>query len=310
MKTMKNLVLSFMLVMLTTGCVATYQPPLNAENRAKINNLEAVTLVAQEEIDVQFIPSMAGASAGASYGIIGALVGSAIDASINDTRSKEAEIRAKPDRDMLLGYDYRPVLNEAVAKQVAGVQWTGDIIVTQDVQVEDFDVMTYQGQARDGIVFINSSYALSPAQDMVFVKAYIAVHERVDNPEGDKKLKNKPMAAWTLQYQSPARNDILNSYTEDDVQVDVRWDRDALIQELVRGADHLGYLAKFTLDDGLTKEEYLLKEQTMLVGPAKTEGKGFYLGEYDGNKIYRLGSGALHSVPADEGVAVNFLMAQ
>ena len=76
------------------------------------------------------------------------------------------------------------------------------------------------------------------------------------------------------------------------------------------GADHLGYLAKFTLDDGLTQEEYKLKEQTMLVGPAKTEGKGFYLGEYDGNKIYRLGSGALHSVPADEGVAVNFLMAQ
>ena len=30
----------------------------------------------------------------------------------------------------------------------------------------------------------------------------------------------------------------------------------------------------------------------------------------DGNKIYRLVSGALHSVPADEGVAVNFLMAQ
>lgn len=66
-----------------------------------------MTLVAQEEIDVQFIPSMVDVSADARFGIVGALVGSAIDASINDMRSKKAEIRAKPYRDMLLGYDYR-----------------------------------------------------------------------------------------------------------------------------------------------------------------------------------------------------------
>lgn len=180
------------------------------------------------------------------------------------------------------------------------MQWTGDVIVTQDVQVKDFDDMTYQGQARGGIAFINSSYALSPEQDMVFVKAYIALHEHVDNPDSDKKAKNKVLAAWTLQYQSPAPNEALNSYTEDDVQVDVRWDRDALIQELTRGADHPGYVAKFTLDDGLMKEECQFKEQTMLVGSAKREGKDFYLGEYDGNKIYRLGSGPWHSVLADE----------
>jgi len=303
-------------LVLLSGCVTTYQPQLTPEERESINSIEAITIVPQEEIDVQFVPSMAGSSAGAAYGIVGALVGSAIDASINDTRSKEAEVNAKPYRDLLLGYDASAIVKATIESQLSGLESISEVVVTSDRQMEDLEPKEYQGLGKDGVLFVNSSYALSPQQDVLFVKAFINLYQRFDQSEAEKSKKNKLIAGWMLQYQSPSRAISLDVSEEGDQGTAYQaviapaplWTKEDLISEIERGAKHVGHLVKVTLDDTRTAEDYAAMVGEIPVGGA--QGQGYPLGEFDGNKIYRVATGALYSVPAGEGLIVNMIMAQ
>ena len=313
---MNRFLLAFTALALLSGCVTTYQPQLTVEERAAISSIEAVTIVPQEEIDVQFVPSMAGSSAGAAYGIVGALVGSAIDASINDTRSKEAEVNAKPYRDLLLGYDASAVVKATLESQLSGFESISDVVVTSDRQMEDLEPKEYQGLGKDGVLFVNASYALSPQQDVLFVKAFINLYQRFDQTEAEKPKKNKLIAGWMLQYQSPSRALSLDTVEEVDQSTADQailapaplWTKEDLIAEIERGAKHVGHLVKVTIDDTRTAEDYAAMVGEIPVGGAT--GEGYPLGEFDGNKIYRVATGALYSVPAGEGLIVNMIMAQ
>lgn len=145
-----------------TACAATPNDFLSADTRAKIASTEVVVPVSQNEIYIYVPPSTSGAVAGAAGGLVGGLVGAIIDASINSVQTHKAETAVKPLRDVMVDYNFDPMMQGDVRDALAPLSWLGIDKIRVSKQVDPKGLDAELAKSTDGaILVVSTQYSLS-----------------------------------------------------------------------------------------------------------------------------------------------------
>lgn len=196
--------LTIVLVVIATAACAGYKPKLTDDVKADISTVRVLSIIHQDELNVQINASSTGAGAAAGFGLLGALVGTAIDASVNDARSKSAEERVEPFRAVMQGTNTTAAINETIEKSVESLDWaTANFEVFDDS--DNFKVSdSMKGLEEDALLVINSSYALTPELESVEVKSELALYmnKNKQSEESSKKRTKNTRSSHHAAYRS------------------------------------------------------------------------------------------------------------
>lgn len=188
---MKKLTATLALSVLVTACATPREfNRVDPGARAHLQDMETVLFVTQEEIGTEInVSNMATATGG---GLIPAL----IDASVNADRTKKAEELVGPLRDKLIDYDFGAQLESAIEAELAetGVEGAGSVDLQRAI---DKNTMADRvgASVADAVMFINSTYKLTPDFDAVVATADVkvypvnpALNAYKEKPDEDEKM--------------------------------------------------------------------------------------------------------------------------
>lgn len=151
-----RLLVLFSFVVSMTACATQPYNHIDREARAHFESVESYLVVPQDEIyaDIQRsnITGMMG----------GGLLWALVDASVDNSRTKDAETAIAPIRNKLLNYDFAEILATNINTKLMGVDWLNSTqLVLERARPEDFVAKKYEACNASAILFINADYKLS-----------------------------------------------------------------------------------------------------------------------------------------------------
>lgn len=170
---MKKLVLTVAAISLAGCATPRGYNLIDAEARPELNSMESVLLVKQSELGSAIETSNISAATG------GGLIPALIDAGVNANRTKTAEEMISPIRDKMIDFDFPAQLESDIEAALADIGIEG-ITEVELVRAEDrtYRQDTVAETSADAVMFIDSTYQLSPNFDMVVVTANVTVYPK------------------------------------------------------------------------------------------------------------------------------------
>lgn len=197
--------LTVLAVVITTSACTSFQPKLTDELKSGIATVRVISVIHQEELNVQMNASNGGAAAASSLGFIGVLVGSVVDASINSARSKTAEEKAERFRVALSGSNTTGAINDILKESVESIDWADVNFVTYQ-DSEEFKSSNLRGEMEslqeDALIVLYSSYSLTPELESLEIATRLALYKRPDEPVDNGPSRNRALYESGMKYQS------------------------------------------------------------------------------------------------------------
>lgn len=216
--------LSVLAVVIATSACTTFQPKLTDELKDDIASVRVISVIHQEELNVQMNASNSGAvAAGAGFGAIGGLIGAIADVSINSARSKAAEKKAEQFRAALSGINTTSAINNTLRESVESIDWAEANFVTYQ-DSEEFKNSHIRGEMdklqEDALIVLYSSYSLTPELESLEITTRLALYEKPDTPvkKSDGPSRTRASYASGMKYQSKLYGGRYRSNSGEDVE--------------------------------------------------------------------------------------------
>jgi hypothetical protein len=170
-------IISFLLFLsILSSCAPNVHKPLESLAKEQISTTDAYLIIEQQEINANIDQSNVTAAMG------GGLIAALIDASINNSRAKEAEKLMKPIRDSLIDFQFDKYLMEQLQKQMSSVEWMN----LKSLQLKkDFSEESISGFFKDSsasvVLYVQTNYYLTP--DFKDLKVLSKVYMLPNNEE-------------------------------------------------------------------------------------------------------------------------------
>lgn len=208
-------------IVVTTSACTSFQPKLTDELKSDIASVRVISVIHQEELNVQMNASTGGTAAAASFGLIGALVGSIADASVNSARSKAAEEKAERFRAVLSGSNSTAAINTTLRESVESVDWAEtNFVPYQDS--EEFKTANLNGvledMEEDALIVLYSSYSLTPELESLEIATRLALYKRPDQTAKDGPKRNRVLYQSGMKYQSKLYGGRYRSNTAEELE--------------------------------------------------------------------------------------------
>ncbi|MEE9491975.1 MAG: hypothetical protein V3W04_01165 [Gammaproteobacteria bacterium] len=280
MQIVKVTVLLFLVFL--SGC-ATYTPALTEKQKAAIDVIDVYHAVISNEIKVQHARSNAGAMGAASgMGALGGLIGGLIEAGINKNRAIKSDRKAVKYREMLGGYDFNAVVNNAVASVFSDSELLSfNPVKSFPEGTKKFDIRTSSDSSA--VLKLRSEYLLSPDQKNLELVLYYKM--QISGSDSDSSKERK------VVFQSS----------------DFDWSRDVFEEQIAFGAGIVAQLLLIDLNDTRSPEQMKEHLQDIQVAQYSYNGniskmKAYTLGasEETGYRYYRLKNGDVYAISSDE----------
>jgi hypothetical protein len=150
---------------LLAGCGQLHRTPLSDEYRKAITTSKAVGNLSQQEIATSIERSGYGAA-------IGGLLGAVVDTVVENNRAGDAEAGAAVLRDLLTGYDPRPIAKAALERELAkSTTLKGPAVeLRQETKLDRTTLTAFVDAAgTDAVLVMDLDYRLSPKFDFITV---------------------------------------------------------------------------------------------------------------------------------------------
>lgn len=199
-------------IVITSTACTTFLPKLTDELKGEIATVRVISVIHQEELNVQMNASNSAGGAGAAFGAIGAIVGSIADASVNSARSKAAEVKAERFRTTLNDRNTTGAINDTLKESVESIDWAEAHFVTYQ-DSKEFKTAQLKGEMKqlkdDALIVLYSSYSLTPELESLEITTQLALYKRADEPPKkglarNREVKKKHRAVYRsgMKYQS------------------------------------------------------------------------------------------------------------
>lgn len=205
--------LTVLAVVIATSACTTFQPKLTQQLKDDIDTVRVISVIHQEELNVQMNAFNGAGTAGAvGFGALGVVVGSIADASVNSARSKVAEGKAERFRAALSGRNTTDAINATLKESVESIDWASANFVTYQASKE-FKTFQLRGELEqlkeDALVVLTSSYSLTPELESLEITTRLALYKRPTEPakkglarNREVKKKNRTLYQSGMKYQS------------------------------------------------------------------------------------------------------------
>ena len=209
-----KLLAAFISCLFLFGC-ASYKPLVEAEEKGQISSLRVISVVPQEEIKTQIQIQTAG---GAGFGLLGAIV----DASVNNSRAKDAEAASDPFRDALLETDPKSLINAAYENELQGIDWASPTTIEKRDEALDRKELRalLRTMPEDALLMIHSIYSLTPELEILEIDALLQLY-MADKREAKSTKDNgrlKKVGQTIIRFQSnlisPESQEILERFSK------------------------------------------------------------------------------------------------
>lgn len=199
------------LTALTLGACATPRAynRVDAQARPALNKMEGVLLVKQGEIGSDIVVSNLAAQGG--------LIQAMIDAGINSSRTNKAEEAIIPIRDKLIDHDFAAAMESELEKafRASDISGLSDIALVR-AEDENYRQNTVKGSSADAVMFIDTTYKVSPKFDMILVKSDVkvfptnsALNAYKEKPDDDDNMVEHTDNIYRNSFQSSASLDLV-----------------------------------------------------------------------------------------------------
>jgi hypothetical protein len=244
----------FALTLLMTSCAVTKKENFNSSNLNSQSSVKVISEIANEELNLEFVPSTGGAAASAQYGFIGALVGSAIDAGVNNSRAKTVEEKIQPFRVVASSFDMRQQIIQSLESGKNMLPWQGAKIVTNGTtSVKGVDRAFLNSHNERYLIHVQTRFHLKPATQVIELITNYSVWDKENI--GNKKVI-KPIYANNVTYQSFPHNATKRYLTPEEREKEIA-----------------SYIEKYPTDDTLSKSKKAKNQKKVTAFKASIDKK-------------------------------------
>lgn len=153
-----------------SGCATTGRTHVDSTALKSIDHVEIHLGVAQAEIRPSIKRSNLTAGAG------GGLLWAAIDASLNESRTKEAETMIRPLRDTLIDYDFNKTFENYAGGALKDLDWLNNADVKLDTGDISAEYMkSFDDKDNDAVIFVTTDYYVSADYKTIRLLCHLSV---------------------------------------------------------------------------------------------------------------------------------------
>ena len=275
------------------GCATQSQMHMTKDAQSKIQSTDVVIGLAQEEIFAEIEKSNMTAASG------GGLLFALIDASVNSSRTDDAETLISPIKNSLIEYNFPSEFETALSTELQRLVWLNTVKYQTKKPYSPTDDDSVLTSASADIVFVfSTSYRFSPGFKSVKVSSAVKGYANTDELKSIAKKANPDVEKPLLYMNSFVFSQPLQGAYTDSTQASKAWgSNDA---EQVKSALTLGVseLAKMiTTDLEIARAQY--KDKSLQVGQGEQvtyDGKtGTVVTKDDKRVVLRLANGSMYS---------------
>lgn len=270
--------------LLSVGCAGATRVALNDAQRDQLGSVRTVGALSQQELRVTVVPS----NTGAAFGLVGAL----IDASVTNSRAKDAESAVVPVRNSLVGYEPSRTLGVALKRELGSLTWLkhNSVEVRQAAESKAAIAELVNASNTDMLLLIQTDYQLAPAFEAMVVKARVSMlprksaappREPTDDDPSPKADEPKPVYFNTISASAP-----LPGFTAG---------KTTMAEAANLWADNDGKYARRALAGGIDELARMIAFDLAQGGPPDAPAAEAVLREENGRKWLRSRSGELRS---------------
>ncbi len=174
-------------ILLLTGCAGKQMHNhIDSSARGHIETVDAYLAVPQDEIYANIESSNITMYTG------GGLIFALIDASINKSRTNNAEEIIQPLRDKLMDFDYAQILADEIGTRLKAVEWlnTSDLILERAI-TDDRYLQRMQSSSASAVLFMTADYSITTEFNAVNTRMALIMFPNVEALNKFKEKEDK-----------------------------------------------------------------------------------------------------------------------